>query len=160
MQTVAHQSTAAARKLLMNLLDKEKLLFAVEHILDNVDSSMLDHFIDHRWCVKDWEDLRDSLNATNPKEPKGPLDPLTIDVCMGCDDPPDPVGESHGRVDAWGDDFLQFARLISEAESCGMWGGPSSAIEELCNSMDLAADDVYEIVERAQRAFALMIKGI
>ena len=148
----------------MNSENKEKLLFAINNILENVNGEMLDEFIDHRWCVKDWEDLRDTLTATMPKESKGPLDPHTIEVCMGCDEPVESDADSYHRVDAWGDDHLQFARLISEAATVGVWGGRHSVtrqtFKEMCSAMDLATEDVYEIVERAQRAFALMSKGI
>jgi hypothetical protein len=142
---------------------KEKLLFAINNILGNVDGEMLDEFIDHRWCVKDWEDLRDSLTTISTEVPEGPLDPHTVDVYMGCDDQSDPVGEDHCRVDAWGDDFLQFSRLIAEAESVGMWGGGRATkrkFKELCDAMDLDSEDVCEIIERAQRAFELMTKGL
>ena len=167
-------------------MDKEKLKFAVNFVLANVESMMLDDFIDHKWCVADWEDLRDELE-TRPvasERPTGFEEP--IDVCADCppvtvngvhipDAEPSPSlrslaagldsvfsamsrKDSEERVDGWGDDFTQFARLISEAEVAGAFTVP--VLEELSEEMDLDISDIMEIVTRAQRSWDLIKKGI
>jgi hypothetical protein len=153
-------------------MDSTKIKFAVNFVLSNIDSDMLDDFIDHRWCEKDWEDLRDELDA------KGLPDTLNKPVQLTA--PPEitskefsavrhalnavfnamasPNSEAAERVDGWGDDFTQFTRLIAEAESTGIW--TSRNIAKLADEMDLVSADVVEIIDRAQRSWDLIKKGI
>jgi hypothetical protein len=51
----------------------------------------------------------------------------------------------------WEVNAIQFARLIAEAEAEGVW--TSDAIDGIAEQMDLEADEVYQIVTRAQAFF-------
>ena len=51
----------------------------------------------------------------------------------------------------WKNDKIQFARLISEAEACGLF--TKKAYKELGTSMDLEADYISELIDRAQMVF-------
>tara|TARA_R110000765_G_scaffold54374_1_gene108449 strand:- start:138 stop:617 length:480 start_codon:yes stop_codon:yes gene_type:complete len=159
-------------------MDIKKMLFAIDFVLSNVDSDMLDTFIDHRWCEKDWEDLRDEVSGEQLPESSANrvdyVEPIKVTA------PPEitseqftavrhalnavfnamasPSTDEAERVDGWGDDFTQFTRLIAEAEAVGMWTNP--VIEKLANEMDLVSSDVVEIIDRAQRSWDLIKKGI
>ena len=160
-------------------MDSEKLKFAVSFVLSNVDSDMLDHFIDFRWCVKDWEDLRDELEGE--KWPDGPderLTPKPIDVT------PQPLElanlqslgaaldsvfasmssrDIHQRADGWGDDFAQFARLLSQCEEVGLFDdlfNDRSKIGRLCSEMDLAESDIVSLIMRAKRSWDMIQRGV
>ena len=62
------------------------------------------------------------------------------------------------RADGWGDDFTQFARLIAEAEANGVW--TTQNVTRLAEAMDLTSADVIDIIDRAQRSWDLIKKGI
>ncbi len=49
----------------------------------------------------------------------------------------------------WGNDHLQFARLLTEA----MAVGAIQATDDLCESMDLSKDQVQDILDRAARTW-------
>ena len=66
--------------------------------------------------------------------------------------------EAAKRVDGWGDDFTQFARLIAEAEANGVW--TTQNVTRLAEAMDLTSADVIDIIDRAQRSWDLIKKGI
>jgi hypothetical protein len=51
----------------------------------------------------------------------------------------------------WENNGIQFARLIAEIEATGQMHG--ALVSELCDSMDLTSDEVYEIVGRAQKVW-------
>jgi len=51
----------------------------------------------------------------------------------------------------WENDSIQFARLIDELEAVG--GFTNEIVEDLCASMDLERDELFEIVERAQKVW-------
>ena len=51
----------------------------------------------------------------------------------------------------WKDDKVQFARLISEMESIGMFG--AKAYHQLSKAMDLEPDYISELIHRAQLVF-------
>lgn len=67
-------------------------------------------------------------------------------------DGPAEVDEYHYTVDeiadTWGDDLIQFPRLIAELEAAG--GFTPEVMEDLCNSMDLYPFNVAELINRAQ----------
>ncbi len=54
-------------------------------------------------------------------------------------------------MDAWNNNRLQFARLISELESVGTF--TNDTIQSLCEEMDLTSTEVCEIISRAQQEF-------
>lgn len=49
----------------------------------------------------------------------------------------------------WEVNSLQFARFIAECEACGIFTDEDRLLQ-VCDSMDLELDEVYEIVGRAQ----------
>lgn len=51
-------------------------------------------------------------------------------------------------IDTWSDDAIQFPRLIAELEAVGALRG--DVVDALCESMDLAPDNIAELIERAQ----------
>ena len=53
--------------------------------------------------------------------------------------------------DYWNNDEIQFARLISELQAAGAF--TKEVVSDLEDSMDLDADDIFEIVERADETF-------
>ena len=60
-------------------------------------------------------------------------------------------------VELWQVNCLQFARLIAEAEAAGVWelAADTDAYKLMLESMDLTAEDICEIVQRAQRVFEI-----
>ncbi len=48
----------------------------------------------------------------------------------------------------WDDNSIQFPRLIAEIEAAG--GFTEQLVQDLCASMDLEKEDVFELIERAQ----------
>lgn len=53
--------------------------------------------------------------------------------------------------DLWKDDFVQFARLIAEAEAAGAF--TPDVLEEMSESMDLNMSDIYSVIDKAQTKF-------
>ena len=51
----------------------------------------------------------------------------------------------------WQNDKIQFARLISEAETCGLF--TKNAYKKLAKEMDLEPDYISELIDRAQMTF-------
>jgi hypothetical protein len=51
----------------------------------------------------------------------------------------------------WQDDFIQFARLLSEIQACECLIDESW--EELCQEMDLTSDELSDLFDRAQEAW-------
>ena len=52
----------------------------------------------------------------------------------------------------WANNGIQFARLIEEAQGVGAFNnGPM--LMKLCDSMDVTKDELFEIVERAQKVW-------
>ena len=167
-------------------MDAKKLKFAVNFVLSNVDTDMLDDFIDHRWCVKDWEDLRDELEGKKwPDTSEGHvgsadsrLSPKPIDVM------PNPIevanlqtlgaaldsvfaamssSELQERADGWGDDFTQFVRLLANCDEVGLFDelfNDRDRIGRLCSNMDLSEADIVSLIVRAKRSWNVIKKGV
>lgn len=56
----------------------------------------------------------------------------------------------------WEDDVTQFPRLLHEIYSIGL---TDKQMDDLCNSMDLKAERITELFERAETAFEADIAG-
>ena len=50
----------------------------------------------------------------------------------------------------WNDDSIQFPRLLSEILAAGL---PDETMEQLCASMDLGKEEIFEILTKADRRF-------
>jgi hypothetical protein len=59
------------------------------------------------------------------------------------------IGISDDPDTNWNNNYLQFARLLSECVATGT----ITITDELCDSMDLTYEEIGEILERAQSAF-------
>jgi hypothetical protein len=54
------------------------------------------------------------------------------------------------QSDLWGYDKIQFARLLAEADAAGVFAEQSEPFQLMCESMDLSADGVRNIIHRAR----------
>lgn len=54
---------------------------------------------------------------------------------------------STDQTASWENDSVQFPRLIAEIKGVGL---SSEQVQELCTSMDLKKEDIYDLLERAE----------
>lgn len=64
-------------------------------------------------------------------------------------------GERAECVDLWSVDEVQFARFIAECESCGVFTN-DERMSLVADSMDLAIDQLVELIDRASDSYELM----
>jgi membrane-bound lytic murein transglycosylase B len=141
-----------------NVKQRHRMMeFALAHLIENINSDVLDIFIDNRWCQKDFEDLRDGYAFTNKQHvvPTDILNSTTIDVSWTSDVAEDV--EEHEPISAWHDNYVQFARLIAEAEGAKIWSDEQS-FAEMAHEMDVDPADIREIIGRACLEWELMNK--
>lgn len=62
-------------------------------------------------------------------------------------------------IPMWSVDFIQFFRLIAEADMVGLFE-PGEKLKAMCDSMDLSMDQVISIIDRAHICWELELEKL